>query len=103
MRTDSDTESEEEETIKIVYFCDSPDGRTGIVSDSFLFDTDSGGESSDFLYFCFLRHAADKHTRIGREGLEVSPLALVTEGSEGKGGFTRSAHASYDGEGILDK
>lgn len=54
MRTDSDTESEEEETIKIVYFCDSPDGRTGIVSDSFLFNTDSGGESSDFLYFCFL-------------------------------------------------
>lgn len=103
MRTDSDTECEEEETIKIIYFCNSSNGRAGIVGNSFLFDTNSGGESSDFLYFCFLRHTADKHTSIGRERLEISPLTFVAECGKGKRGFTRSAHASDDGEGILGK
>lgn len=101
--TDPDTECEEEKAIKIVYFCYSPYSRARIVGNSFLFDTDSRGQSSDFLYLCFLRHTTDKHTRIGRERLEISPLTLVAECGKGKGGLTRSAHAGDDGEGILGK
>ena len=61
------TETEKHQTIKIIYFCNGPDRRAGIVSNCLLFDTDSRGQTSNFFYLCLLRHTSDKHTSIGRE------------------------------------
>lgn len=79
------SQTQEEETIKIINLRDRPDGRPGIVCDSFLLDADSRCQSSDFFYFCLLAHAADKHTGVGRERLEVATLSFVAEGGKRKG------------------
>ena len=101
VRTDAGTETEEEKTIEIIDFRDGTDRRAGIVGDGFLLDADGRSKSFDFTDFCLFAHTADKHTGIGREGLQIASLTFITERREGEGRFTGSADAGEDGQCIF--
>ena len=97
LRTRGGGEAGEEEFEVVVDFRDGADGRSGGFDAVRLFDGDGGRDAFDRVDARFV-HAVEELARVGREGLDVAPLAFGVDGVEGEGRFARTARAGDDVE-----
>jgi hypothetical protein len=72
-----------EQTQVIVDFGDGTHGRARVVGGGFLFDRNRRGQALDVIHVGLV-HQREELARIGREGLDITPLAFGVEGVEGE-------------------
>src|SRR5262245_19907976 len=85
----------EEETQIVGDLGDGADGRARVSSHAFLLDGDGGRQALDAVAVGLL-HLLEKLSRIGRQGLDVSSLALGIERVESECGLARARDARDD-------
>ena len=97
LRTGGGGKAGEKKFEVVVDFRDGADGRAGGFDAVRLFDGDGGRDAFDRVDARFV-HAVEELARVGREGLDVAPLAFGVDGVEGEGRFSLTAGAGDDME-----
>lgn len=90
-----------EESIKIIYLCNSTNCRSWIIRDGLLMDSNSRRESAYLTHMGSLRYIWYDRPSIGREWLKVSSLSFCIECVECKGWFPWSWHPSDHSESVF--
>ncbi len=97
LRARSSGQTGEEQFEVVVDLRDGADGRAGGFDIVRLLDGDGRRDALDAVDARFV-HAVEELPRVGREGLDVAPLALGIDRVEGERRFARTARAGDDVE-----
>ncbi|KGB54620.1 hypothetical protein FG95_02957 [Sphingopyxis sp. LC363] len=94
-----DADARPKQTHIVVDFGDGRDGRAGVSARRLLLDADRRRKPVDMLDIGLLHHL-EKLAGIGREALDIAPLALGIDGVEGERRFAAARQAGDDDQRV---